>query len=174
MQFIKSLLLIVLSILGYLYLQSQLSKPKSYTYFPLVTEKEFLEIDSITFESQTEKIFLKKTDQTWQVQEPETGPADAAKVLQALDLLMAVKMIRIVSDQASAWPDYGLDKNHSITLRRGDQMLRKVILGDIPKQGGHYIGFEGIGDGDLIFLIDQSLVVKMSPSAWLLSAKPSN
>lgn len=98
---------------------------------PLFSFEE-ADIEAVTIDKIEETLtFEREEDGTWQMLEPQTGPASEAAVVYLLNLLVTDESSRRLPIVASEAADFGLDAPLAeINVTLGEDQAHQLILGD--------------------------------------------
>jgi hypothetical protein len=167
-------IVVLAGLVGYIYFVDSKSEPNA----PEVKEKVWggtlssTDMDEVQIklaEGETAKV--QKTDNTWQLVEPATAPADQNEMTSITTSLASLEMQRVVDTNAGDVKRYGLDPARiAVAFRsKGQKDLRRVEFGEKTPTGGDL--YARIPGDKRVFLVSSFLESTFNKSPFALRDK---
>lgn len=159
------LAVLMLCAAGLLIWESRTPQKEMYVGQPLLEASIVPVVTQLDFKKggQTWKVI--KNSDGWDVQSTASFPASAKKVIELLDQLHSVKVLRLISKRQEKWKDLDLDGESSLSLSVGQDKKLTLILGKVRQGGGQYIRFQQSSQS---YLIGQVIQIGYSDVDWHL------
>jgi Domain of unknown function (DUF4340) len=176
MRGVKSLLVLVVVLAGlgaYIYfVESKKPQEAATTAGPKVFSVRADAIDEITVKSSGgDKTTLKKTNGSWQIQDPIDTPADEAEVSGLVTGLATVDVVRTIDENPGDLKQFGLaDPRVAITFKTaGGAPARQLLIGDKTAASGDL--YAKLPNQKKVFLIAGSFDASFDRSTFDLRQK---
>lgn len=132
---------------------------------PLIESNEKNLVSKVDITINETSISLVSSNNYWVIASNDNFPANGRAILSFLDQLKSTKVVRLLSSKEADWPDFGINKENSITLTMKEDKTITFWLGNGRSGGGQYIGLQK-GDQKMAVMISQGIGFNPNPQNW--------